>query len=81
METVNGQTFVIQRKDERKRSMEKRLYKSSTNKIIDGVCADIAEYFNVDPTLVRLGAVILGCMGGGVLVYIVAAIIIPRNPN
>lgn len=61
--------------------MEKRLYKSSTNKMIDGVCAGIAEYFNVDPTLVRLGAVILGCMGGGVLVYIVAAIIIPRNPN
>ena len=61
--------------------MEKRLYKSSTNKMIDGVCAGIAEYFNVDPTLVRLGAVILGCMGGGVLAYIVAAIIIPRNPN
>lgn len=49
--------------------------------MIDGVCAGIAEYFNVDPTLVRLGAVILGCMGGGVLAYIVAAIIIPRNPN
>ena len=33
--------------------MEKRLYKSNKNKMIDGVCAGIAEYFNIDPTLVR----------------------------
>lgn len=61
--------------------MEKRLYKSNKNKMIDGVCAGIAEYFNIDPTLVRLGAVILGCMGGGILAYIIAACIIPRDPN
>ena len=36
--------------------MEKRLYKSNKNKMIDGVCAGIAEYFNIDPTLIRLGA-------------------------
>ena len=41
--------------------MEKRLYKSNKNKMIDGVCAGIAEYFNIDPTLVRLGAVVLTC--------------------
>lgn len=62
--------------------MEKRLYKSNKNRMIDGVCAGIAEYFKIDPTLVRLGAVVLSCAGGcGILVYIVAAIIIPRDPN
>lgn len=58
--------------------MEKRLYKSRTNKKVAGVCGGIGEYFNVDPTLVRLGFVALSFLaGGGLLVYIVAAIIIP----
>jgi phage shock protein PspC (stress-responsive transcriptional regulator) len=61
--------------------MEKKLYKSSKNKMIDGVCAGIGEYFNIDPTLVRLGAVLLACTGGGLLAYIIGAIIIPRDPN
>ena len=62
--------------------MEKRLYKSNKDKKIDGVCAGIAEYFNVDPTLVRLGAVVLTCIGGGgILAYIICAVIIPRDPN
>jgi len=62
--------------------MQKRLYKSSRNKMIDGVCAGIAEYFGIDPTLVRLGAVLLTCVGfSGILAYIAAAIIIPRDPN
>lgn len=61
--------------------MEKRLYKSSQNKMLDGVCAGVAEYFNIDPTLVRLGWVLFCALGGcGILAYIVAAIIIPRNP-
>ncbi len=60
--------------------MEKRLYKSNTNKMIDGVCAGLAEYFNLDPTLVRLAAVLFCALGGsGILAYIVAAIIIPRK--
>ena len=58
------------------------LVKSNKNKMIDGVCAGIAEYFNIDPTLVRLGAVVLTCAGGsGVLAYIICAIIVPRDPN
>ena len=62
--------------------MEKRLYKSRTNKILDGVCAGIAEYFSIDPTLVRLGAVILTCaFGSGFLAYLIAAMIMPRNPD
>lgn len=54
----------------------KRLYKSREDKM---VCGGIAEYFDVDPTLVRLGAVLLGCSGTGILVYIVAAVIIPER--
>ncbi|MBO5219101.1 MAG: PspC domain-containing protein [Clostridia bacterium] len=61
--------------------MEKKLYKSN-NKIIDGVCAGVAEYFNLDPNVVRLAWVVFSAMGGcGILVYIVAAIILPRNPE
>lgn len=61
--------------------MEKKLYKSNQNKMIDGVCGGIAEYFGIDPTVVRLIWVLFSLMGGcGILAYIIAAIIIPRNP-
>ena len=62
--------------------MNDRLYKSNQNNIIDGVCAGIAEYFGIDPTLIRLGWVLFCAMGGsGFLAYIIAAIIIPRRPE
>lgn len=61
--------------------MEKKLYRSRRNKMIVGVCGGIGEYFNVDPNVVRIGAVILGCMGIGVVTYIVAAIILPDAPE
>ena len=58
--------------------MEKKLYKSTTNKMLAGVCGGIGEYFNIDPTLVRLGFVALSFLaGGGLMVYIIASIIIP----
>lgn len=61
--------------------MEKKLYKSNQNKILDGVCGGIAEYFGIDPTVVRLIWALFSLMGGcGILAYIIAAIIIPRNP-
>lgn len=60
----------------------KRLYKSKKDQKIDGVCAGIAEYFNIDPTLVRLAAVVFCLLGGsGVLAYIVAMLVIPRDPS
>jgi phage shock protein C len=60
----------------------KRLYKSRSNRMIDGVCGGIAEYFNVDPTLVRLTWVLLTLFGGsGVILYIVAMIIIPKETS
>ena len=60
----------------------KKLYKAEQNRIICGVCSGIAEYFEVDPTLVRLAAVVLTCIGGsGVLAYIIAAFIMPKKDD
>ena len=61
--------------------MQKKLYRSKSNRMIVGVCGGIAEYFGVDPTVVRLGTVVLSLLGfSGVLAYIIAASIIPRAP-
>lgn len=61
--------------------MEKKLYKSNNNKMVAGVCGGIAEYFNLDATLIRLAWVLLCALGGsGILAYIIAAIIIPNDP-
>ena len=60
---------------------EKKLYKSSTDKKLAGVCGGLAEYFNIDSTLVRLGWVVFSLLGGsGLLAYIIAAIIMPDRP-
>ena len=59
----------------------KKLYKSNTDKKIAGGCGGIAEYFNIDATLVRLGWVVFSLLGGsGLLAYIIAAIIMPERP-
>lgn len=55
----------------------KRLFRSSANRMISGVCGGIAEYLNVDPTIIRLLWVIFSIFGVGILVYIAAAIIMP----
>lgn len=75
----------------------KRLYRSEKNKVLCGVCGGIGEYFSVDPVIIRLIWVLLmffgpwshwfhsftgfSLTGGSILVYIVAAIIIPRLPK
>jgi phage shock protein PspC (stress-responsive transcriptional regulator) len=60
--------------------LEKRLYRSKKNKMLAGVCGGIAEYFNIDPTLIRLLWVLFALMaGGGLIAYIIAAIIIPSE--
>lgn len=59
---------------------EKRLYRSSRNQMLAGVCGGIGEYFNIDPTMIRLGWIVFSCLGAsGVLAYIIAAIVIPRD--
>ena len=60
----------------------KKLYKSNVNKMIAGVCGGLGEYFGIDPTLVRLAWAVFCCIGGsGIVAYIIAAIIIPQNPE
>lgn len=56
----------------------KKLVKSNQNRIICGVCGGIAQYFNIDATVIRLVWVLLSvAAGSGVLAYIIAAIIMP----
>jgi len=60
---------------------EKKLYRSRTDSMIAGVCGGLAEYFNVDSTLVRLAAVALTLVGGsGVLVYLILWFAVPQRP-
>jgi phage shock protein C len=59
----------------------KRLYRSTKDVMLGGVCAGIAEYYNMDPTIIRLLWVILTLLslGVGILAYIIAWIIIPKG--
>ncbi len=60
--------------------MNKRLYKSSTDKKIFGVCGGLAQYFGIDPTLVRLiWALLIFCVGTGLIAYIIAALVLPNE--
>ena len=56
----------------------KKLYKSK-KRMICGVCAGIAEYLGIDPTVVRLIWAALGLTGTGILLYIIAALVMPEN--
>ena len=72
--------MTVKRKNKGGFDMSKRLYKSRENKMIAGVCGGIAEYFDIYPTLVRIGWVIFCALGGsGFIAYIVAAIIMPSR--
>ncbi|HHY39416.1 MAG TPA: PspC domain-containing protein [Clostridia bacterium] len=66
----------------RRATEQKRLYRSRRNRLLGGVCGGIAEYFNVDPVLVRIIAIVIGLMTGpvGLVAYIVAWIIVPEPP-
>lgn len=58
-----------------------KLYRSKSNRILAGVCGGIGEYFKVDPTIVRLLWLLISITGGaGVIAYIIAWIIIPKEP-
>ena len=62
--------------------MEKRLMKSRTNKVIWGVCGGIGEYFNIDPTIIRLIWLAFIFFGGaGGLLYFIAGIFMPMNQD
>ncbi|MDY3919777.1 MAG: PspC domain-containing protein [Candidatus Limivivens sp.] len=59
---------------------KKKLYKSDTNRMICGVCGGIGEFFNIDPTIIRLFVVLFGFTSTGIIFYILAAIIMPSRP-
>ena len=60
--------------------MTKRLFRSRKDRKIGGVCGGLAEYFNIDPTIVRLGWLIaIFCWGGGLIAYLIALIVIPSE--
>ncbi|HOZ37035.1 MAG TPA: PspC domain-containing protein [bacterium] len=61
-------------------SQPKKLYRSTTNKIIFGVCGGLAEYFDLDPIIVRALFVLFALMGGGaIILYLLLALIIPSD--
>lgn len=57
----------------------KKLVKSRKDRKLCGVCGGIAEYLNVDPTVIRLLMVLVACFGAGIIFYIIAAIIMPEG--
>ncbi len=59
----------------------RKLYRSRTDRMIGGVCGGMAEYFGIDPTLVRLAFVAAALLGGpGLLIYVILWIVTPENP-
>jgi phage shock protein C len=59
----------------------KKLYRSANNKMIAGVAAGLGEYLNIDPTLVRLGFIVLALMGGpGLVAYLIMWLVVPQEP-
>ena len=62
--------------------MSKRLYRSSQDKQVGGVCGGLAEYLNIDPSLVRLATILLILVAGtGVLAYLVAWFVVPLDSD
>ncbi|MBQ9844255.1 MAG: PspC domain-containing protein [Oscillospiraceae bacterium] len=61
--------------------MEKKLYRSTQNKMIAGVCSGLAEYINIDPTIIRVIWALIGLTGTGLIAYLVCALIIPEKPS
>lgn len=64
--------------------MNKRLFKSARDKKILGVCGGIAEYFNIDPSIVRILTAVLALSTAGIpvtLIYLIAAFVLPEDPQ
>ena len=61
--------------------MDKKLYRNTGNKMIAGVCSGLAEYLNIDPTIVRLIWALVGLSGASIVAYLIAALIIPEKPS
>ena len=79
--------WILNHRDNQQRSENptgegKKLYKSETDKMLFGVCGGIAEYLRIDSTLIRIALVFFTFLGGsGILLYIIAAIVMPHRPG
>ena len=75
--------FVEMSKYRYSRVMTKRLYRSKKDRMIAGVCGGLAEYFNIDPVIVRLIAVLLLLPGGfpGLVPYLIFWVLVPEEPE
>ena len=62
-------------------TMDKKLYRNTNNKMIAGVCSGLAEYINIDPTIVRVIWALVGLSGAGIVAYLICALIIPEKPS
>ena len=60
--------------------MDKKLYRNTQNKMIAGVCSGLAEYLNIDPTVIRVIWALIALSGAGLLAYLICALIIPEKP-
>jgi|UniRef100_A0A7V3E711 phage shock protein PspC (stress-responsive transcriptional regulator) len=77
----NDIKFTSEIFSERRLKMEKRLYRSYTDKMLGGVCGGLGEYFDIDPVIIRVLFVIAVLFGGGgILAYIILWIVIPQRP-
>lgn len=61
--------------------MNKKLYRDTQNQKLAGVCAGLAEYLNIDPTVIRVIWALVALSGAGILAYLVCALVIPEKPN
>jgi phage shock protein C len=69
-------------KKAQEKTVNKKLYRSETDKVIAGVCAGIADFFDIDPTLVRIAFVLITIFGGGgIILYIILWLIIPSEES
>lgn len=62
-------------------SKSRRLYRSRSRRLLAGVCGGLAEFFGLNPTLVRIGFVFFGLFGVGELVYLLLWLIVPKEPR
>ena len=59
----------------------KKLYRSNTDRKLCGVCGGLAEYFDIDPVIIRLIFIFLTLFGGGgLLIYLICALVVPKSP-
>ena len=61
--------------------MNKKLYRNVETRVMAGVCAGVAEYFNIDPTIVRVIWALVSVFGPGLLAYLVCALVMPKKSD